>query len=788
MHSIARFLAALDTLRQSPPAEIEWAFRGVLDLFTTRLDAWVTSLAHSRLQRQRAARPIGVHLGCYGWVEDLTPDFGAAAESLGHVLTPSLAHAVAAAVLRSGRQAHAGSDAFQLDLSSFRVREAMALLEGVAAGQSIAALVGYRIERRLRDAGLADLTVPLRIEAPLQSRDDEHDEPVESVAARDVVDGVKLLSLFAGPPGEWGALVGRIGAEGRQPELDGVLRDVASNYDAVTDVLFAECVHQLAAGNLERASAAAGALDRQERPVEADVVRTPRAGAMVTNRVLVSLQDAPAVAGWAPRGVRGRAEPRLDSWLGAVLGDPAGLTASGRLVRPAAVSGEPDVVTDLGTVSAAELGLSPLALVLTADRPAPGGVNELSARICAVLRERVADPQPDDRVECDDLSVLHTVTSWAGRLVSGSRPLAATDLALAEMAGNVVAGTVDLDELRGRVDACIDAVRQAADDLAGAGGSVSALRAALLAASELIGGEALPMATAGAADEQRVLATQADEVGAMLALRVSQLDELAAKPLGPDDEPVARQLELAALALGASQPMLPVFSLASPAEVATSLADRAALVGSDDTAVMAWLDRASLVRPDVDPLCGLLLHAEATGRDVVGDVAVAQLPHRPGARWCELPFGPEGPPPAGTVGLVVVSASDFDPAQPQAGLFVDAWTEVIPATEHTAGLTFHYDAPGARPPQAIVLAVHPDPEPDRWDIDTVLDTVEEVADLARLRTLSFKEIEGFAGLIPALYLPNNYTRDVPSVPIKWIVANAASAGLLTKAATAITGK
>ena len=325
------------------------------------------------------------------------------------------------------------------------------------------------------------------------------------MAARDVVDGVKLLSLFAGPPGEWGALVGRIGAEGRQPELDGVLRDVASNYDAVTDVLFAECVHQLAAGNLERASAAAGALDRQERPVEADVVRTPRAGAMVTNRVLVSLQDAPAVAGWASRGVRGRAEPRLDSWLGAVLGDPAGLTASGRLVRPAAVSGEPDVVTDLGTVSAAELGLSPLALVLTADRPAPGGVNELSARICAVLRERVADPQPDDRVECDDLSVLHTVTSWAGRLVSGSRPLAATDLALAEMAGNVVAGTVDLDELRGRVDACIDAVRQAADDLTGAGGSVSALRAALLAASELIGGEALPMATAGADDEERVL-------------------------------------------------------------------------------------------------------------------------------------------------------------------------------------------------------------------------------------------------------------------------------------------
>ena len=457
-------------------------------------------------------------------------------------------------------------------------------------------------------------------------------------------------------------------------------------------------------------------------------------------------------------------------------------------MRRAAVDGEPDVVTDLGTVSAAELGLSPLALVLTAERPAPGGVSELGARICAVLGERVADPQPDDRIECDDLSVLHTVTGWAGRLVGGSRPLAGTDLALAEVARNVVAGTVDLDELRTRVDDCVDAVRAARDDLTGAARTAPALRAALLAVSELVGGEALPAASPGQEDEEAVLVAQADEIGGLLAQRVSQLDELAARPLGADDDPVVRQVELAALALGASQPVLPVFSLASADELATSLADRAALVGGDDTAVMAWLDRASLVRPEVDPLCGLLLHAEASGVDVVGDVAVAQLPHRPGARWCELPFGPEGPPPAGTVGVVVVSSGAFDPAQPQAGLFVDAWTEVIPATEHTAGVTFNYDAPGARPPQAIVLAVHPDPEPDRWDIDTVLETVDEVAALAKLRTLSLKEIEGFAGLIPALYLPNNYTRDVPSVPIRWLVDAAEAAGLLTMATSAITGK
>ena len=110
VNGLARFLAALDSLAGADPDELEWAFRGVLDLFSTRLDAWITSLATARLTEHRAAKPTGVHLGCYGWVEDLQPDRGPAAESLGFIAAPSLDHAVAAAVLRSGRQAHIGRE------------------------------------------------------------------------------------------------------------------------------------------------------------------------------------------------------------------------------------------------------------------------------------------------------------------------------------------------------------------------------------------------------------------------------------------------------------------------------------------------------------------------------------------------------------------------------------------------------------------------------------------------------------------------------------------------------
>ena len=786
-HGLARFLAALEALAPAPADELEWAFRGALDLYSTRLDAWFTSLAHARLARHRRSRPNGVHLGCYGWVEALAPDRGPGAETLGHVAAPSLAHAVAAAVLRSGRQSHQDSGAFDIDLSSARAREATSLLEGVASGQSIAALVGYRIERRLHDAGLADLTVPLRLEAPLKARDEERDQPLESVAARDVVDGVTLLGLFAGDT--WAAVTSRLAVTGaRRTRLDGVLREVAARYDAVTDVVFAEAVHQTANGNLERAAAAAAALDRQERPVEPDVIRTPRWGAVVANRVLVSLHNPARVTGWPARGVRGAAEPRLDRWLGSVLGSAGDLTAAGTLVRPGA--GEDDEIrVDLGVVNASDVGLSPLALVLTAQRPAADQPSELEARIAAILARRITDPTDADRIELHDATLLRTVTEWASRVVSGVRPLTPSDLAQAETTRGTAVGSVKLADLRGRAEAAVAAVRRAATTIGTAARTPAGLRKALNSVSELVGVDALAVVAAGDPDAAGKLGAQADRVQALLAATIKRIDEALAGGNPPDADPVERQLELIRLALGAHQPVLPICSLTAPKELAASLTDRKALLGDDATALLTWLHRAALVRPDLDPLCGLLLHAEATGVDVLGQVAVAQLPHRPGARWCELPFGEEGPPPAGTVGLVIVAPDGFDPARPAAGLFVDAWAEVIPERDHTAGLAFHYDAPGARPPQAVVLAVHPHPEPERWDLDTLLATVNETVELAHLRTLSLQEIEGFSGLLPALFLPNNYTRDVPSVPLKFLVEAAKAKGLLTGGkAAGVVGK
>src|SRR5207247_3875546 len=77
-----------------------------------------------------------------------------APDNAGYVHAPSLGHAAAAAVLRSGYLTHAAAGNAELlavDLSSERVRTAQWLLDGIRAGQPLGALLGYQFERGLHE-------------------------------------------------------------------------------------------------------------------------------------------------------------------------------------------------------------------------------------------------------------------------------------------------------------------------------------------------------------------------------------------------------------------------------------------------------------------------------------------------------------------------------------------------------------------------------------------------------------------------------------------------------------
>ena len=61
-----------------------------------------------------------------------------------------------------------------------------------------------------------------------------------------------------------------------------------------------------------------------------------------------------------------------------------------------------------------------------------------------------------------------------------------------------------------------------------------------------------------------------------------------------------------------------------------------------------------------------------------------------------------------------------------------------------------YDAPGARPPQSVLLAMPPRLDQDAWTFDDLMDVIHEAFDLAQLRTVRPRELAGGLGaLLPA---------------------------------------
>lgn len=188
--------ADLDELRHSltrlagvASSELEAALAETLDTCAHRLDAWISAVAGKRLARLRARHPGGVHVGGYGWVENLRPGpprthvdapegepedppIAISETNAGYVHAPSLSQAATAAILRSGHLSHpaaprAATDPFGVDLSSERVRLARSLAQGVREGQSLAALLGERFERGLHERGQSRFIEAFRQIAPL---------------------------------------------------------------------------------------------------------------------------------------------------------------------------------------------------------------------------------------------------------------------------------------------------------------------------------------------------------------------------------------------------------------------------------------------------------------------------------------------------------------------------------------------------------------------------------------------------------------------------------------------
>jgi hypothetical protein len=585
------------------------------------------------------------------------------------------------------------------------------------------------------------------------------EQAAEAVVANNVVDGLALRRRWrAGTNvGRWDTSTIPFGDSAielpalgtpEQQAIDAELRSVDDSVDALADVLTAESVHHLVQGNPLRAGATVDALSRGEAPPpEPEVVMTPRAGIGLTHRLLVLLDpDGPPAEGWRTDGtqLRAKLEPALEAWAARLLGPAARVRVRGRYAWDGGEA-TADATLDVLNVS---------ALDVCAAAAAPAGATELELRLLdhfdrnrpesvPAHADAAVDAARDPAWSADVLSLgeLMEVARQVHELIAGARPLDSRDLALPGEVGDPGVDTNELAKRAAVAAEALDAARAALDG--------DDLRAALLRASAVGVPGAVPHTTDPSALRAQVVAV-ARELDRRKAA-VSAADDDAAKltaVLGPDWRVLGR------------------VTPAGAEELRAAFAASDELQDGDALAAMTWLERAGHVRDGVARLEGALLYAESLGSPERFELHVAQLPHRPGDRWAALPATDDHPIEGGRLSLVAqAGAQPLSANGTIVGLVVDEWTEVVPASTQTTGLSFHFDQPNSRAPQAILLAVPPT-EDGVWSLDALEAVVLETLDLAEVRLADPDALAraGFTTALPGAghYLPAIYLASSPS--------------------------
>jgi hypothetical protein len=679
----------------------------------------------------------------------------------------------------------------------------------------------------MRDRQLPQHILELRRAFPLRPAGNAAStEAKEAISVRDVIDGVRLVDEYkkgginpilaaTDPP--------LILPPVERNIITGIIDDLIDQLDAVADLLLAESVFQIAGGNMDGAGAAMMSLDKQERPPDTRVADTPHSTRGYAQRVVVALQsDAQGPwAGVADADLASQLEPRLNAWLAGLLGDPASYAFHAKIYDAVLDDSTPPKIlswTDSGVMVQAtlpELGISPLALVLGSEAQKSGGQSAVQERIGAVLSAKVTGQrehkavvlQPDAPAAGKQGLVAFESFAWLlRRLLEKARPLRRMDMVRAEdgietdalLDDGEFAG-VDLTDLKQRLQIAEVPAQNAITALTNAIAPVptdpdvlgaldpqapatlamlSDLHAALTQARALGWRSALPderISANAASDSEGGRVTPGDSVAlaaararALLAEVTGRLDDAPA-PVATD--PLAMQAQAAInrirAIVGKSFPLLPRFNLgAYAAEANAALGDRATLLNGDEFALGGWLPKLGCVREATGLLADVLSAADAMGQPgTPADLKLLQFPRSATARWGALPPAPDQDL-RGVVAVVAhapAALAAIAPADLLSGLFIDEWSESIPTDRETTGLGFHFDAPGARPPQSMLLAVPADPTAQNWTLEELVGVVNEAMALARLRAVRPQDLKGLGLMLPGIYLSDNYKRDVPSV-------------------------
>lgn len=380
--SIENVKKGFEHIKDLPTADLDMLLREHIDLASYRLDAWNAGMVNKRLWDNRNTEHVfrkkGLYVGAYGWLLDVKPkekpmvkiDASAVPShlkdssdtlyydqtNLGFLHTPSISHALTAAILRSGYISERNTDdnKFAINLSSERVQMAMSLLEGMRNGQTLNALLGYMFERGLHEnypdiLPLDEHIYKYRKVFPLEgsiaptSIDDKQ-------TPNQVVDGIELLNEFRNSPilnsflksfpdksiieiylaniSTLSTIVffGNLEMPLNLVERLAIITEfdrIANAIDALADLAIAEGVFQIAKGNAARSAATMEAFTEGKNPPIPEIVNTPTTGTNLAHKLVNLITPLSGTISSPWTGVdlspKAKSEPSINQWAADIL-------------------------------------------------------------------------------------------------------------------------------------------------------------------------------------------------------------------------------------------------------------------------------------------------------------------------------------------------------------------------------------------------------------------------------------------------------------------------------------
>jgi hypothetical protein len=178
-----------------------------------------------------------------------------------------------------------------------------------------------------------------------------------------------------------------------------------------------------------------------------------------------------------------------------------------------------------------------------------------------------------------------------------------------------------------------------------------------------------------------------------------------------------------------------------------------------DFPVDEWLYGVARVRPAMHQWETVVMHTGAFGRPEP-DLIPVQFPFQPDDRWLALDYPPTYVIDRDRMLYTAHYATPFAAGQPQCGLLLDEWAEVVPSPDptthvvtHETGISFHYDRPNNEAAQSWLL-VTPATWDGKWQWSDVVGALQQTLELAKRRAVEPQQIdaEPLAHFLPAVLL------------------------------------